>query len=98
MRGPEHADALFGDQPPDMAEDIGAGLDVEADGRLVKQQQARAMQQGARYFQPPHLAAREVANFAAGAVGKPNAREYLIATQACFAPRDAVQGGVIEQV
>ena len=34
MGGPEHADALFGDQLPDMVEDIGSGLDVEADGRL----------------------------------------------------------------
>src|SRR5216683_2029748 len=39
MGGPQHADALFGDQLADMAEDIGARLDVEADRRLVKQQQ-----------------------------------------------------------
>src|SRR6266699_6063719 len=67
VRGPQYADALLGNQLPDMIEDIGAGLDVEADGRLVQQQQARAMQQGARDFEPSHLAAREVADLAAGA-------------------------------
>ena len=74
-----------------MTEDIGAGLDVEPDGGLVKQQQARAMQQGARDFQPPHLAAREVANLAAGAVRKPDAHQHFVAAQACFSLRDAVQ-------
>ena len=98
MRGPQHADALLGDELPDVAEDIGAGLDVEADGRLVEQQQARAMQQRAGDFQPPHLAAGEVAHLAAGAVGKPDARQHLVAAQARVAPGDAVQGGVIQQV
>src|SRR5712664_1816056 len=98
MGGPQHADALFGDQPADMAEDIGARLDVEADRRLVKQQQARAMQQGARDFQPPHLAAREIAHLAAGAVGKADARQHFTGAQARLAPIDAVQGGVIQQV
>ena len=98
MRGPEHADALLGDQLPDVAEDVGAGLDVEPDGRLVEQQQPRPMQQRARDFQPPHLAAREIAHLAAGAVGKPDPRQHLAAAQARFAPGDAVQGGVIEQV
>jgi hypothetical protein len=65
---------LLGDELPDVIKDIGAGLDVEAYGRLVKQQQARAMQQCAGDFQPPHLAAGEVAHLAAGAVGKVDAR------------------------
>ena len=42
MRRPEHADALLGDELADMAEDIGARLDVEPDGRLVEQQAAAA--------------------------------------------------------
>ena len=78
MRRPQHADALFGDELADVVEDVGAGLDVEADGRLVEQQQARAMQQRARDFQPPHLAAREVAHLAAGAVGKADPRQHLV--------------------
>src|SRR5258706_14850626 len=98
MRGPEHADALLGDQSPDVAEDIGAGLDVEADGCFVKQQQARAMQQRARDFKPPHLAAGEVADLAGSAVGKADAREPLTGAHARLAPVDAVQGGMIQQV
>ena len=98
MGGPEHADALLGDQLPDVVEDVGARLDVEPDGRFVEQQQTWAMQQRARNFEPAHLSAREVAHLAAGAFGKADAREHLIAAQACFAPADAVQGGVIKQV
>ena len=80
---------MLGDQLPDVVEDVGAGLDVQPDGRLVKQQQTWPMQQGASDFQPPHLAAGEVANLAAGAVGKPDAREHLIAAQARFGRRVA---------
>ena len=56
------------------------------------------MQQGARDFQPPHLAAREVAHLAAGAVGKADAREHFTGAQARLAPIDAVQGSMIQQV
>src|SRR6266481_5125093 len=98
MGGPQHADALFGDQLADMAENIGSRLDVEADRRLVKQQQARTVQQGARDFQPPHLAAREVAHLAAGAVGKADARQHFTGAQARLAPIDAVQGSMIQQI
>jgi hypothetical protein len=64
MRSPQHADALLGYQPPHMTEDIGARLDVEANRRLVQQQQTRPVQQGARDLEPPHLAARKVAHLA----------------------------------
>ncbi len=56
------------------------------------------MQQGARDFQPPHLAAREVAHLAAGAVGKADAREHFTGTQARLPPIDAVQGSMIQQI
>ena len=69
---------------------VGARLDVEADGRLVEQQQPRPMQQRARDFQPPHLAAREVAHLVAGAVGKADAGQHLVARanahRACAMP------------
>ena len=98
MRRPQHAYSLFGNELADVVEDIGARLDVEADGRLVEQQQARAVQQRSRNFQPSHLAAGEIAHLAAGAVGKAEARQHLAATFAGIAPGDAVQGGVIQQV
>ena len=98
MRRPQHADALLGDELPDMAEDIGARLDVEPDGRLVEQQQPRPMQQRARDLEPAHLPAREVAHLAAGAIGEPDPRQHLVAARARLAPADAVQRGVIEQV
>src|SRR4051812_33752988 len=98
MRGPEHADALFGNQPPHMTENVGARLDVEADRRLVEQQQARPVQQRPRDLEPPHLTAREVAHLAARAVGKPDPCEFVAGAPARLAGIDAVQGGVILQV
>src|SRR6185312_15608656 len=98
MGCPEYADALFGDELPDMAEDVGAGLDVKPDRRLVEEEQARSVQQSARDFHSPHLAAGEVAYLAAGAVGKTDAREQLEAATARIAPSDAVQGSMVEQV
>ena len=98
MRRPQHAYSLFGNELADVVEDIGAGLDVEADGCLVEQQQARAVQQRPRDFQPSHLAAGEIAHLAAGAVGKAEARQHLAAAFAGIAPGDAVQGGMIQQV
>src|SRR3978361_168335 len=56
------------------------------------------MQQCPRDFQPPHLSAREVANLAAAALSKPDAHQYLVATETGFAPGDAVQRRVIQQV
>ena len=50
MRRPEHADALRGREPPNMLENVGARFDVEADRRLVEQQQPWAMQQRACDF------------------------------------------------
>ena len=94
----KHADALLGDEMADMAENIGTRLDVEPDCRLIEQQQPRTMQQRARDLEPAHLSAREIAHLAAGAVGQPDARQYLVAAQAGIAPADAVQSSVVEQV
>src|ERR1700748_596750 len=82
MRRPEHADALFGDELADMAEDIGARLDVEADGGLVEQQQPRPVQECARDLEPAHLPAREIAHLAPGAVGEPDARQLFLSSLA----------------
>src|SRR6185436_7670336 len=98
MRRPQHAYSLFGNELADVVEDVGARLDVEADGRLVEQQQARAVQQRPRNFQAPHLAAGEVAHLAASTVGKADAPQHLAAACAGIASGDAVQGGVIQQV
>ena len=61
MRRPEYADA-FGFSPAGgSCQDAGARLDVEPDGRLVEQQQRRAVQQRPRDFDTAHLAARQAA-------------------------------------
>jgi hypothetical protein len=98
MRRPQHADTLLGDELPDVGQDVRACLDIEPDGRLVEQQQARPMQQRTRNFQPAHLSAREVAHLACGAIGKSDPRQHLFGPAARVAPADAMQCCVIEQV
>ena len=56
------------------------------------------MQQRPRDLQPPHLATREVAHLASGAVGKADAGQHLVAPQTRITPADAVKGGMIKQV
>src|SRR5271155_2468400 len=56
------------------------------------------MHQLACNLEPAHLSAREIAHLAAGAVGKPDPRQHLIAPRPGVAPADAMQGGVIKQV
>src|SRR3954447_25189767 len=98
MRSPQHANALPGYHPPHMTEDVGARLDIEADGRLIEQKQPGPMQQRARNLEPPHLAARKVAHFNVRAVGKSDARKQLARARPRVATADAVQCGVILKI
>ena len=81
-----------------MRKDVGARLDVEAGGRLVEQEQLRAVQQRAGDLDAPQLAAGEMARLVARAVGEPDA----LRSDVCRAPRargaDAVQRAVIGEV
>src|SRR4051812_17560599 len=95
MRSPQHADTLLGDQPPHMTEDIGARLDIEADGRLVQQQETRPVQQCACNLEPPHLAARKIAHLATRAIGKSDAPEQFARASPRLVTVDAMQGGMI---
>ena len=81
-----------------MREDVGARLDVEADGRLVEDQEPRLVQQRARDLDAPHLAAGEVAHLVVRAVGKRDPRQHLVGAGARRARPDAVQRGVIGEV
>src|SRR4029077_3785418 len=98
MRGPQHAGTLLGDKAPDMRKDLGSGLDVEPDSRLVEQQKARPVQKGASNLKAPHLPAREVANLAVVTLGESDARQQFLRAQSRLAPGDAVKRCMIEQV
>ena len=63
MRRPQHAEAFLLDQRAHDVDDALARADVEADGRLVEQQQRGLMQQRAGDLDAPGLAAGKVAHF-----------------------------------
>ena len=99
MRGPQHADALLGHELPDMAEDVGARLDVEPDGRprraaaaaadAAARARSRAAASGRRRDRAP-CCRRDRRGRSAPA---PRSRALPR-----LAAADAVQRGVIEQV
>jgi len=61
VRREKHRHALITAQPADEFPDLVADLRVEAAGRLVEEQDARPVQQGAGNFEPALHAARNLA-------------------------------------
>src|SRR5262245_12441588 len=98
MRRPQHAEALLLDQRAHDVDDALTRTDVEADGRLVEQQERGLMQQRAGDFEAPRLAAGKVANFLLRAVGEADDLQRSLAAAARLPAADAVQGAVVKQV
>src|SRR3954447_19456851 len=87
---PQHANALLIGETPDMVENVSSRFYIEADCRLVQQQQARSMQQRASYFKPPHLPARKIPHFAAIAVSKSHPRQHFARVQRGLTPANTL--------
>ena len=96
--GPEHAHSVRGDEAPGQRQDVGARPDVEAGGRLVEQQQTRAMDERAGDLDPAHLAAGKLAHAVMGAVGEADALKQRAPAGARLGAGDAVQRRLIAQV
>ena len=77
MGRPQHAEALFLDERAHDVDDALARADVEADGRLVEQQQIRTMQQRTGDLDAARLAARKLAHLLAAAIGEADEFERL---------------------
>ena len=76
----------------------GAGLRIEADGRLVEEQHARRVQQAAGDLEASLHAAREGADQARRALGEPGHLEHVVDARPDLASRHAVELGVEAQV
>ena len=70
VRRPQHADAVFPNEPAHDGKHALARGDIEADGRLVEQQAGRIVQQRAGDLDAPRLAARQGAHLLAGTAGE----------------------------
>lgn len=86
MGRPEHADAVLDAETTDVLEDRLARADVEADGRLVEQQELRPVKEGARDLDPAQLAAGELADLVGGALGQLEAGELGVGAPLRFGP------------
>ena len=98
VRRPEHADAALATAVAHLLQNALAAVDIEADGGLVGQQQARLVQQGAGQFQAPALAAAELAHLLVGAVGEADAQQGLGDARPCTLRVEPLQGAEVTQV
>ena len=98
MRRPERGQAFVATKPADMIEQELPAGDVEPDGRLVEQQQARLVQQSAREFDAAPLTAAQLSRLVAALVDKPDALDLGCDPSGCVATRQAVQGTVVVEV
>ena len=81
-------------QPLDLLPERGAALRVEAGGRLVEEEDARAVDERQRQVEPALHAARVAADLAVGRLGEADALDQLVAARArarpCGSPWSAV--------
>lgn len=98
MRRPQNADAVLGDEPADMRQDVGPGIDIEADRGFVEQQQSRPMQQRAGDLQPAHLASGEAPRLLPCPFGQRDAVQNLGRTHARLRAAYAMQRRMIGEV
>src|SRR5215831_13970903 len=85
-------------QSSHVAQDIGARIDVEANGWFVKDQKAGPMQQRTGNLDSPHLSSREVAHLVVGTVFERDPCQHFIGARLCLAPANSMQGRMIQQV
>ena len=98
VRRPQHAEALLGDEAAHDLHDALARGDVEADGRLVEQQQARVVQEASVRSRAPRPGRRR--GCAPSRRRGPRAARCAAPGRRApsLAPRDAVQRGVVGEV
>ena len=77
MGGPQNRQAALLAEAVDVLHDRAAAVDVEADRRLVEDQEPRLVQEGARQLDPPAQAAAQRAHQRAPAVGDAQALQLL---------------------
>src|SRR5437879_13747946 len=90
----EHGDRLTSLELVDVAPDVAARLRVEADGRLVEEEDSRRVEEAAGDLEAPLHAARERLHDAAPALPQPNHVEHLAHAVAELALRYAVELGM----
>ena len=78
----------------DLFPERGAALDVEAGGRLVEEEDARAVGEGEGEVEPAFHPARVAADLAVGRVGEPDPLQQLAAALGALGLAEAVQGGL----
>ena len=98
VRRPQDRESLLAHETAHDADDVGPRLEVEPDRRLVEEEKPRRVDQGARDLDPPGLAAGKGADLVVAALGELDPLEQPGDARLRFALRQAVQGGVIEQV
>ena len=91
-------DALVLREPSHLLPERGTALDVETGGRLVEEEDARAVDERQREVEPSLHPAGVAAYLAVGRLGEPDALEELVGTGPPIGAREAVEGALEAEV
>ena len=95
---PQHRNAALGAHPEQELEQVAAARRIEPDRRLVHQQHARIVHQGAHQLHAPPVAAAERRRLVAGAILERQPRKLVVDALLRRRARHAVQSGMEHQV
>ncbi len=98
LRGQEDGHALVLGQPPHLLPQRGPALDVEPGGRLVEEEDARAVDEREREVEPALHPARVAADLAIGRVVEADAVEQLVRTRPALRARQRLEARLQPQV
>ena len=87
----EDGDAVLAAPAADLLPERGAALDVEAGGRLVEEEDARAVDERERQVEPALHPARVAAHLAVGGFGQADALEQLVGARPALGPRQRLE-------
>jgi hypothetical protein len=98
MRGPKDRDLPVAPHRKQLLEQVAAARRIEPDRRLVHEQNARLVQQGAGELDAAAVAAAQLRGLVVGALGKAELLELGCDAGERGCPRHAVQAGVEQEI
>ena len=98
MRSPQHRYRALLAHRQNELDQVAAACRIEANRRLVHQQNARLMQQGASQLNPSPIAATQLRCLVMSAFGQVQSRQFFFDTPLCYVTREAMQTGMEKQI
>src|ERR1700733_3264367 len=98
MRGPQHRHSALLAHRQNELDQIAAACRIEANRRLVHQQNARLMQEGTSKFDSAPVATAQLSSLVVGTFGQSQSRQFLFDTCLCHITRNPMQSGMEQKI